>query len=143
MASVESDAPVWVERDVVEGSVVSISSISPQRIPSGIKRIHADEQPLAHIGSRTTTDVDIAVIDTGIAAHPDLRIAGGVNCTGTGGTSYHDFYGHGTHVAGIIAARDNASASWAWCQGLACGPSRAWMTMVAARPRPSSAGWTG
>ncbi len=107
VASVERDAPVWVERDVVDGSVVAISTISPQRIPSGIRRIHATEQPLAHIGSRTTTDVDIAVIDTGIAAHPDLRIAGGVNCTGKGGTSYHDLYGHGTHVAGIIAALDN------------------------------------
>jgi subtilisin len=107
VASVELDAPLSVERDRVEGSVVSRGSISPQRIPTGIKRIYADKQPLAHIGSRTTTDVDIAVVDTGIAAHPDLRIAGGVNCTGSGGTSTNDVYGHGTHVAGIIAARDN------------------------------------
>ena len=107
VASVEIDSPLSIERDVVEGSVVSRGAISPQRIPTGIKRIYADKQPLAHIGSRTTTDVDIAVVDTGIAAHPDLRIAGGVNCTGSGGTSTRDVYGHGTHVAGIIAARDN------------------------------------
>ena len=72
-----------------------------------MRRIYADQQPLAHIGSGSNTDVDIAVIDTGIAAHPDLRIAGGVNCTGVGGSSYGDVYGHGTHVAGIIGARDN------------------------------------
>ncbi len=107
VASVEIDAPLSVERDAVESYIVSKASISPQRIPTGTKRIYADKQRLAHIGSRTTTDVDIAVIDTGIAAHPDLRIAGGVNCTGSGGVSTNDLYGHGTHVAGIIGARDN------------------------------------
>jgi subtilisin len=108
VAAVEVDAPLTVERDAVEGSVVSRASISPQQIPTGIRRIYADKQPLAHIGTRTDSDVDIAVIDTGIAAHPDLRIGGGVNCTGTGGASYNDVYGHGTHVAGIIGARDNS-----------------------------------
>ena len=107
VATVDIDAPVSVEGDRVEGSVVSRASITPQQVPTGVRRIFADRQPLAHIGSATDTDVDIAVIDTGIAAHPDLRIAGGVNCTGVGGSSYSDVYGHGTHVAGIIGARDN------------------------------------
>ncbi len=107
VAAVEIDSPVSVEGDRVEGSVVSVAKISPQRIPTGIKRIYANQQPLAHIGSGTDTNVDIAVIDTGIAAHPDLRIGGGVNCTGVGGSSYNDLYGHGTHVAGTIGARDN------------------------------------
>lgn len=106
VAGVDIDAPVSVE-DRVEGSVVSVAKVSPQTIPTGVRRIGATQQPLAHIGSGTDTNVDIAVIDTGIAAHPDLRIAGGVNCTGVGGGSYNDVYGHGTHVAGIIGARDN------------------------------------
>ncbi|SDW32471.1 S8 family peptidase [Paenibacillus sp. CF384] len=44
----------------------------------------------------------IAIIDTGIAKHSDLRIYGGVNTMG--GSSYKDDNGHGTHVAGIAAA---------------------------------------
>lgn len=46
--------------------------------------------------------VKLAILDTGIARHPDLRIAGGVNTRG--GRSYADDNGHGTHVAGIAAA---------------------------------------
>jgi subtilisin family serine protease len=52
-------------------------------------------------------NVDVAVIDTGIAAHPDLTIAGGVNCVNDG-RSFGDGNGHGTHVAGTIGAKDNA-----------------------------------
>ncbi len=107
VAAVDIDAPVSIAGDRVEGNVVSVASVSPQQVPTGVRRIYADRQPLAHIGSGANTEVDIAVIDTGIAAHPDLRIAGGVNCTGVGGSSYSDVYGHGTHVAGIIGARDN------------------------------------
>ncbi|MBM7577846.1 S8 family serine peptidase [Jeotgalibacillus terrae] len=54
----------------------------------------------------TGRGVKIGIIDSGIAAHNDLRIAGGasfVNYT----SSYRDDNGHGTHVAGIASALDN------------------------------------
>jgi subtilisin family serine protease len=53
--------------------------------------------------------VTIAILDSGIyPSHPDLQqnITGGYN-TLRGGSrlSYNDYYGHGTQMAGIIAAR--------------------------------------
>jgi len=68
--------------------------------------------------SRGSDDIVIAVLDTGVQLdHPDLkgRIAEGINLVGEGDPE--DDVGHGTHVAGIIAATVNngegvAGLSW-------------------------------
>lgn len=50
----------------------------------------------------------VAVVDTGISrTHSDLRVYGGVSFV-PGVTSWNDDQGHGTHVAGTIAAQRNA-----------------------------------
>lgn len=88
----------------------SVRSVTPERTfrataqttPTGVSRIRAPATLNKGAG------VHVAVMDTGIdLEHPDLaaNIAGGKNCST--GTTYDDGNGHGSHVAGIIAALDN------------------------------------
>ena len=78
---------------------------STQTIPTGIFRING-KLSSTHSGDGTgAVNIDVAVIDTGIYAHTDLNVVGGTNCTT--GKGYSDGNGHGTHVAGTIAAKDN------------------------------------
>jgi subtilisin len=64
-------------------------------------------------GAGAATDgsgVNVGVVDTGSGPHPDLVIAGGENTVpGESPTDFNDNGDlHGTHVAGIIAARGKA-----------------------------------
>jgi subtilisin family serine protease len=57
--------------------------------------------------------VNVAVIDSGVdGAQPDLDVRGGVDCSSGSpaapGASLSDQLGHGTLVAGVLAARDNS-----------------------------------
>jgi subtilisin family serine protease len=52
--------------------------------------------------------VDVAVLDTGISLiHPDLNVVNNVSFV-DGVTSGDDDVGHGSHIAGIIGAKDNS-----------------------------------
>ncbi len=90
--------------------IVSISpdlpvSIARQELPTGVDRIDADRHPDAAINGRGGgVDVDVAVIDTGIARHRELNVAGGTSCVDG---NIEDQHGHGTHVAGTIGAKDD------------------------------------
>lgn len=76
-----------------------------QSLPTGVNRVDADQNTLAAINKDGgAVNANVAVLDTGIAKHPELAIAGGKACVGQ---SYTDDNGHGTHVAGTIAAKDN------------------------------------
>ncbi len=110
IATLASDPRVaYVEPDQVVYALAEL--------PTGVDRVEADKNPTAKIdGADQRVDADIAILDTGIAAHPDLNIAGGVNCTTSGivrpkckSGGYADKNGHGTHVAGIAAALDNGT----------------------------------
>lgn len=85
--------------------------LSGQVQPTGIRRIGADRSAQADIDLvDERIDVDVAIVDTGIdPAHPDLHVAGGVNCTTSDSAAWRDAHGHGTHVAGTVGAIDNGS----------------------------------
>jgi len=72
-------------------------------LPWGVDRVDAE---LVH-PSNKGTGVKVAILDTGIDLdHPDMAVAGDVTFV-TGTTSGDDDNGHGTLVAGIVAALDN------------------------------------
>jgi subtilisin len=79
--------------------------IAAQTLPTGIDRIDGELSSTVSGDGAGSVNVDVAIIDTGIATHPDLNVVGGTNCVG--GTSFADDHGHGTHVAGTAAARDD------------------------------------
>ena len=99
---------VFVEKD----RILQLEQ-TPQTVPTGVRRIFADDNPNLDIDGADDAriDVDVAVIDSGVMAHTDLNVVSRANCvtgvcaTGTG----NDDNGHGTHVAGSIGAIDNGT----------------------------------
>jgi len=78
---------------------------SAQTVPWGIDKIHARDVWPAGRGAA----INVAVLDTGIdKTHPDLgpAVAGGYDTFAKANFALDD-NGHGTHVAGTVAARDN------------------------------------
>jgi aqualysin 1 len=103
VAELRADANV--EYVVADGE----ASISAQTTPYGIGLINATSSSTkAGDGSGTVSNVNVYVIDTGVdTSHPDLNLVQFVNFAKGGGGRGGDCNGHGTHVAGTIAAKDD------------------------------------
>ncbi len=116
-----------------------------QTIPTGVRRVFADQN--ANIGidgseavDADAVDVDVAIIDTGIDDdRPDeLNVVGGARCASLVGLfpscsngGYDDDNGHGTHVAGTVGAIDDGDG----VVGVAPG-ARLWAVRSSARTAP-------
>src|SRR5215211_8351549 len=121
-----------------------------QSTPTGVDRIQGDASSTLSGNGSGSVNTTVAIIDTGIDVdHPDLNVAGGTNCST--GRTYDDGNGHGTHVAGTVAAKDdnngvvgmapeaplyavrvlNNSGSGSW-SSVACGIN--WVTAHAGSP---------
>jgi subtilisin family serine protease len=77
-------------------------------LPTGVNRVDADASPTARLDDvDNEVNVDVAVLDTGVdLRHPELNIVKrGRNCAS--GRGVDDGNGHGTHVSGIVGARDD------------------------------------
>lgn len=78
-------------------------------IPWGVKMLQAPE--IWQQAGEKGKGIVVCILDTGIDKnHPDLKdnIIGGMNFTNEGGAdNWEDGNGHGTHVAGTIAAVEN------------------------------------
>jgi subtilisin family serine protease len=72
---------------------------------SGVRRVGG--------GAKAAT-VAVAVIDTGVDAHPDLNMRSGANCVGSASRrsdATTDDNGHGTHVAGTIGGKNGTGVA--------------------------------
>ena len=108
-----SSAEKLVDRALADPGVLTVSVASTVRAlaadPYRPQQWALDRLAAEQVWARQSgAGLVVAVVDTGVAAHPDLA---GVVLNGkdyiSGGTGRVDPHGHGTHVAGIIAAVAN------------------------------------
>jgi subtilisin len=95
----------YVTPDITFTAAGMVPLSSGEIEPPGILRVGAATSTQVHDASGAA----VAVLDTGIdLPNPDLNVAGGVSCVKSGATAQDD-NGHGTNVAGIIAAKNQGA----------------------------------
>ena len=132
MARVAADPRVdYVELD-------GVATANAQTLPWGIDKVDVDASSTkAGDGTGAVSNVNVYVIDSGVdQGHPDLNVVNHVNFAGG---PNKDCNGHGTHVAGTIAARDDSSyvvgiapgAPTTGVKVLGCSGSGSWSGVIA------------
>ena len=107
VAFVAADRPVRL----MAATPAATPTAVPGGAPTGVMRINAAPVPGVAGPEKKAA---VAILDTGVMARPDLNVVGGFDCAkdllgdllGGGGGFAKDNNGHGTHVAGTVAAKD-------------------------------------
>jgi subtilisin family serine protease len=106
LKAVSADPAVaYVEPDLTFTAAGSVALAPGDTVPVGIRRIGAATPATV----RAASGVNVAELDTGVdLKNSDLNAVSGVNCISSGAAAQDD-NGHGTNVAGIIAARNQGA----------------------------------
>jgi serine protease AprX len=109
------------------GDVVHVSSDKLVKGAMDVSSAATGSTAARDASSLTGAGVGVAVLDTGVAPHPDLtaptnRIVGWADFV-NGAPQPYDDSGHGTHVAGIIAGDGGSTGTTKDLRGMAPGAS--------------------
>ncbi len=136
--TVTENSTVTADFALVASLIEDPSTCDSQTLPWGIDRVDADlSDTVAGDCVGEVSNVRVYVIDTGAdTEHPDLNVVGHVNFAGG---PNKDCHGHGTHVAGTIAAKDNnkdvvgvaPGAPVTGVKVLGCSGSGSWSGVIA------------
>lgn len=114
LAAMQADPDIeWLEPDFSIGTPIaaSLDGHTGQKIPWSVSYVGGDVSSALSGDGSGEVDVDIYILDTGVT-NDDLNIVESIDfrdSLGTGIVDPNDYDGHGTHVAGIMAAKDDAS----------------------------------
>lgn len=114
LTALQADPDIeWIEPDFSISTPTSstLDGHVGQKVPWSVSYVGGETSSAASGDGVGSVDIDVYVLDTGIT-NDDLNIVESIDfrdTLGTGIVDPNDYDGHGTHVAGILAAKDDDS----------------------------------